>query len=193
MCVQKRIALVHFAWVGCYSWPSSHCEARFSWVLFIIMSSLTLCVATALTSFSNVDWFSRQHRCTKLLKEDCFLTIFFYRAQQPCESRGGRSGIPIPNGQSGLCGHKAAVKMRKTGFSPASSDTVWLLCVWTWACSSRETFDAFPAYAKTWIELIFAPTLLQIKSEVFWVLIFLVMITCFELSMFDVLVLFLKS
>ena len=190
MCVQKRIAVVHFAWVGCYSWPSSHCEACFSWVLFIILSSLTLCVATALTSFSDMDWFSRQHRCMKLLRGLSWPKHFL--ELNSCV----RVEVDVLGSPSltvcHVSGHKAAMKMRKTGFSPASSDTVWLLRVWTWACSSRETFDAFPAYAKTWIESIFAPTLLQMKWGL-WVIIFLVMITCFELFMFVVLVPFLKS
>ena len=29
------------------------------------------------------------------------------RAQEVCESRGGRSGLPVPNGLYGLCGRKA--------------------------------------------------------------------------------------
>ena len=133
--------------------------------------------------------------------ERTFLTIFFFffRAQQLCESRGGRSGIPVPNSLSCLCGHKAAMRMRKTGgggggvhLQVQTLYDCWLLCVWTWACSSRETFDAFPAYAKTWIESIFAPTLLQMKRGL-WVIIFLVIITCFELFLCDVLVPFLKS
>ena len=32
------------------------------------------------------------------------------RAQELCESRGGRPGLPVPNNPYGLCGRKAALK-----------------------------------------------------------------------------------
>ena len=28
-----------------------------------------------------------------------------FRAQEPCESRGGRPGLPVPNSPCGLCGY----------------------------------------------------------------------------------------
>ena len=32
------------------------------------------------------------------------------RAQEPCESRGGRPGLPAPNSPYGLCGRKATLE-----------------------------------------------------------------------------------
>ena len=32
------------------------------------------------------------------------------RAQELCESRGGRPGLPVPNSPYGLCGRKATLK-----------------------------------------------------------------------------------
>ena len=34
------------------------------------------------------------------------------RAQELCESRGGRPGLPVPNSPYGLCGRKATLKNR---------------------------------------------------------------------------------
>ena len=33
------------------------------------------------------------------------------RAQELCESRGGRPGLPVPNSPYGLCGRKATLKL----------------------------------------------------------------------------------
>ena len=42
-----------------------------------------------------------------------FLFLFFLnpamRAQEPCEGRGGRPGLPVPNSPYGLCGRKATL------------------------------------------------------------------------------------
>ena len=35
------------------------------------------------------------------------------RAQELCESRGGRPGLPVPNTPYGLCGRKATLNERK--------------------------------------------------------------------------------
>ena len=35
------------------------------------------------------------------------------RAQELCESRGGRLGLPVPNSPYSLCGHKATLKKKK--------------------------------------------------------------------------------
>ena len=32
-----------------------------------------------------------------------------FRAQELCESRGGRPGLPVPNSPYGLCGREAAL------------------------------------------------------------------------------------
>ena len=34
----------------------------------------------------------------------------FRRAQELCESRGGRPGLPVPNKHDGLCGRKATLE-----------------------------------------------------------------------------------
>ena len=34
-----------------------------------------------------------------------------FRAQEVCESRGGRPGLPVPNRPYGLCGRKAALNL----------------------------------------------------------------------------------
>ena len=36
-----------------------------------------------------------------------------HRAQELCESRGGRPVFPVPNSLHGLCGRKAAAKERE--------------------------------------------------------------------------------
>ena len=38
------------------------------------------------------------------------------RAQELCESRGGRPGLPVPNSPYGLCGRKATLKNRAEEF-----------------------------------------------------------------------------
>ena len=35
-----------------------------------------------------------------------------FRAQELCESRGGRPGFPVPNSPYGLCGREATLKNR---------------------------------------------------------------------------------
>ena len=36
--------------------------------------------------------------------------MFGFRAQEQCESRGGRPGLSVPNSPYSLCGRKATVK-----------------------------------------------------------------------------------
>ena len=36
-------------------------------------------------------------------------------AQEMCESRGGRPGLPVPNGPYGLCGRKATLNLNFHG------------------------------------------------------------------------------
>ena len=36
--------------------------------------------------------------------------LFLNRAQELCESRGGRPGLPVPNSLYGLCGRKATLE-----------------------------------------------------------------------------------
>ena len=36
--------------------------------------------------------------------------VVVIRAQELCESGGGRPGLPVPNKPDGFCGHKATVK-----------------------------------------------------------------------------------
>ena len=42
------------------------------------------------------------------------------RAQELCESRGGRPGLPVPNKPDGFCGRKAPWKKKKKGTPPTS-------------------------------------------------------------------------
>ena len=37
------------------------------------------------------------------------LSLSVFRAQELCESRGGRPGLPVPNSLYGLCGRKATL------------------------------------------------------------------------------------
>ena len=37
------------------------------------------------------------------------------RAQELCESRGGRPGLPVPNSLCGLCGRKRTLNMNTVG------------------------------------------------------------------------------
>ena len=37
---------------------------------------------------------------------------YIVRAQELCESRGERTGLPVPNGPYGLCGRKATLKKK---------------------------------------------------------------------------------
>ena len=45
---------------------------------------------------------------TKAFKETLLCRLNF-RAQELCESRGGRNGLPVPNSSYGLCGRKATL------------------------------------------------------------------------------------
>ena len=38
------------------------------------------------------------------------------RAQELCESRGGRPGLPVPHSPNGLCGRKAALNIELVAF-----------------------------------------------------------------------------
>ena len=39
------------------------------------------------------------------------ISILTLRAQELCDSRGGRSGLPVPNSPYGLCGRKATLNL----------------------------------------------------------------------------------
>ena len=43
------------------------------------------------------------------------------KVQELCESRGGRPGLPVPNGPYGLCGHEATLNMNKVKHSELRS------------------------------------------------------------------------
>ena len=51
--------------------------------------------------------------------------ILHNRAQELCESRGGRPGLPVPNSLYGLCGRKATLnwnsQFRRVAKSPCQS------------------------------------------------------------------------
>ena len=40
-------------------------------------------------------------------------TEFAVRAQELCERRGGRPGLPVPNSPYGLCGRKATLTKKR--------------------------------------------------------------------------------
>ena len=42
------------------------------------------------------------------------------RAQELCESRGGRPGLPVPNSPYGLCGRKATVNLSSAALAPGT-------------------------------------------------------------------------
>ena len=52
------------------------------------------------------------HAATEIYCETGKLNTDRRRAQEPCESRGGRPGFPVPNGPYGICGRKVTWKKR---------------------------------------------------------------------------------
>ena len=40
-----------------------------------------------------------------------------FRAQELCESRGGRLGLPVPNSPHGLCGRRAALHLNLNNYT----------------------------------------------------------------------------
>ena len=40
-----------------------------------------------------------------------YLLLQSFRAQELCESRGGRPGLPVPDSPYGLCGRKATLNL----------------------------------------------------------------------------------
>ena len=56
---------------------------------------------------------------------------FSIRAQELCESRGGRRGLPVPNSPYGLCGRKATLKkkkkkkVRKVVYAQSTCTVIW--------------------------------------------------------------------
>ena len=47
-----------------------------------------------------------------LLRPDIIVHNRRDTAQEPCESRGGRSGLPVPNSPYGHCGRKATLNLK---------------------------------------------------------------------------------
>ena len=48
------------------------------------------------------------------VKHHVYLLFFMtFRAQELCESRGGRPGLPVPNKPDGFCERKATLKQSK--------------------------------------------------------------------------------
>ena len=46
-----------------------------------------------------------------------------FRVQEPCENRGGRPGLPVPDSLRDLCGRKATVNLKRT-WVPLFTSTV---------------------------------------------------------------------
>ena len=44
---------------------------------------------------------------------------FWLRAQELCESGGGRPGLPVPNGPHGLCGRQATMNLNSDNMKEA--------------------------------------------------------------------------
>ena len=55
---------------------------------------------------------------TKTYTKDC-TAIALFRAQEMCESRGGRSGLPVANSPYGLCGRTATLEEEGTQITRA--------------------------------------------------------------------------
>ena len=55
-------------------------------------------------------------------KAPCLLTWVLYRVQELCKNRGGRPGVPVPNGPYGLRGRKATFSLNSV--SCRSSEAV---------------------------------------------------------------------
>ena len=53
-----------------------------------------------------------------------------FRAQELCESRGGRPRLPVPNNPYGLCGRKATLSEMLPTEEPRRAQEVG---VWSWA------------------------------------------------------------
>ena len=59
-----------------------------------------------------VKWFTEcSKRTSSLLQEPAILNRKRVRAQELCESRGGRPGLPVPNSPCDLCGRKSTLDL----------------------------------------------------------------------------------
>ena len=52
---------------------------------------------------------------------DIYICVTAFRAQELCESRGGRPGLPVPNSPYGLCGRKPTLNLNVTAFLSSNS------------------------------------------------------------------------
>ena len=59
------------------------------------------------------------------------------RVRQPCECRGGRPGLPVPNSPYGLCGHKATLNL--------NSETQTSGAMWKWRWPSWPSLTVLMA------------------------------------------------
>ena len=60
------------------------------------------------------------------------------RAQELCESRGGRPGLPVPTSPSGLCGLEATLKKKEKKTSLWLVKTESRRCLWLVETESRR-------------------------------------------------------
>ena len=81
----------------------------------------------------------KQHRTATFFPSLIFLMVSVdvkqhrtatFRAQELCDSRGGRPGLPVPNSPYGLCGRKATLNLHSyLGVSTAGCpDSVTFFC-----------------------------------------------------------------
>ena len=54
--------------------------------------------------------------------KECPFSSVRFRAQELCESRGGRPVLPVPNISYGLCGRKATLNLNSVQFSSVQGD-----------------------------------------------------------------------
>ena len=66
--------------------------------------------------------------CGGLCGGAIYHTLSLLRAQELCESRGGRPGLPVPNKPYGLCERKAALKNRAQELCESRGGRPGLLC-----------------------------------------------------------------
>ena len=81
-----------------------------------------------------------------------------FRAQELCESRGGRPGLSVPNSPYGLCGRKATLSEEDLGLElrrggrpgiPVSDSPYGL-------CGRNATFSLFEYCQNGWIIILFS-------------------------------------
>ena len=77
------------------------------------------------------------------------------RAQEQCESRGGRPGLPVSNSPYGLCGRKATLKNRAHWLCESRGGRPWLPvpkglnCL----CGRNATLNCSISELRSWVRV----------------------------------------